>query len=149
MVRMLMLLVPLSVPLLMSGAAGAEPASGGRGEAVAQVPGVVVFFGHGEQLFVVGPLPELGRDGKLKVQEKSEADRKKAGKKGKKGKKAKAKIKKKRRTHGEWLDGYQAAYRCQVLSIFWSYVHRWGCKPAVAQGDTYLRSAMSDHTRGA
>jgi len=139
MVRM----VTLMVPLLLGGSAAATPASAtdtapGGTVTASQSPAVVVFFGHGEQIFDVGPLPDLGK-----------AAKKKAATKGKKrsGKKSKKKAKK-RRTHGRWLDGYRAGYRCQVLLIFWAYVHRWGCKPAVFQGKTYLRSAMSDQTRG-
>lgn len=142
MVRMLTLMVPL----LLGGAAMAAPAfasgSSPAGKvAGAQSPAVVVFFGHGEQIFDVGPLPELGKAAKKKAKKKSKKKTKKKGRKFEKKTK-------KRRTHGRWLDGYRAGYRCQVLLIFWAYIHRWGCKPAVFQGDTYLRSAMSDHTRG-
>lgn len=135
MIRMLTLMVPL----VLGGVAVATPAAasgGARAGAVsgAQAPGVVVFFGHGEQIFEVGPLPELGKKAQKKAKKKSKRKSKKKAKK--------------RRTHGRWLDGYRAGYRCQVLLIFWSYIHRWGCKPVVFQGKTYLRSAMSDQTRG-
>lgn len=128
--RILMLLVPLVVA-----APAAAQADTTKGAGVGtQTPGVVVFFGHGEQIFDVGPLPELGKKAKKKSKKKS--------------KKKASKRKSKRRSHGRWLDGYRSGYRCQVFLLFWSYVHRWGCKPCVFQGKTYLRSAMSDQTRG-
>jgi hypothetical protein len=135
MVRMLTLLLTLLLPLLRGGAATAAPASAGGSEAVATVPAaqppaVVVFFGYGEQIFDVGPLPELGK-----------AARKKSKKKSRKKPKKKAK---KRRTHERWLDGYRAGYRCQVLLIFWAYIYRWGCEPVVARNQVVL-SPSSQH----
>lgn len=127
MVRMFILMVPLVL-----GGSGSEMTGAVSGS---QSPAVVVFFGHGEQIFDVGPLPELGKAAK----------KTKTKKKSKKKSKKKAK---KRRTHARWLDGYRAGYRCQVLLIFWAYIHRWGCEPTVYQGKTYLRSAMSDERRG-
>lgn len=131
MVRMLTLLLPL----LVGGVATAAPASAGGSTPVAtipaaQPPAVVVFFGHGEQIFDVGPLPDLGKAAQKKSKKKA---KKKAGKT-------------RKRTHASWLDGYRAGYRCQVLLIFWAYIHRWGCMPVVARGQVVLSPSSQGQT---
>ncbi|MFH2009982.1 MAG: hypothetical protein ABI333_25525 [bacterium] len=109
---MLLLTAAILLAWVIPSDASASPATGAGLEAPAtSAPGVVVFFGRGEQIFDVGPLP-----------------------------KPYAKQK--------WLAGFRAGYRCKVLLLFWAYIHRWDCKPAVYQGKQYLKSELSTQSRG-
>ncbi len=100
--------------------------------AASQSPAVIGIFTMGERVFDVGTLPELGRKSKKKAKKKS---RKKSRKKAKK-----------RRSQSGWMHGFRAGYRCQVLQVFWAYVHRWGCKPVVARNQTVLNPSNQYQT---
>jgi len=134
-------MLTLMVPLVVGSVALATPASADgrevRGPVTGvQTSGVVVVFGRGEQVFDVGPLPELGKAAKTKAQNKGKEKANKTAKK-------KSRKQTKKRTYGGWLDGYRAGFRCSVFQLFWSYVHRWNCKPVVARGQVVLSSTST------
>ncbi len=137
MVRMLTLLgcaaaVAVAVAMAVAVPASTNAAGPVASIAASQSPAVVVFFGMGEQVFDVGTLPELGKKSKKKAKKKS---KKKSRKKAKK-----------RRSQSGWMYGYRAGYRCQVLLVFWAYVHRWGCKPVVARNQVVLNPSNQYQT---
>jgi hypothetical protein len=145
MVRMLKLMACGAAMVLVMAASASASASAGAGDPLptksgAQSPAVVVFFGVGEQVFDVGPLPELGRAGKKSAKKKV---RNKSKKKSKKKSRKKAG---RRRNKPGWMYGYRAGYRCQVLLVFWAYMHRWGCKPVVARNQVVLSASNQYQT---